>query len=93
MASMSETARVARVGTSIRHLHNDKIGLSPLEGAVNGGNARSRAIFLGKCVEQGLSAGLVQQVVDTVLDESSGLSRPHEVKVICFTPLGSRVCR
>jgi hypothetical protein len=52
-------------------LHNEKIVPLLLEDAVDGGNARSRAIFLGESVEEGLSAGLAQQVIARVVAKSA----------------------
>ena len=68
-------------------LHSDKIPPLILEGAVDGGSARSGAILLGESVKEGLSAGLVKQVVVAVLDEQRELSLQHDFKVICFALL------
>ena len=84
MAVIFSMAQVATVGRS-----TFSIATPPfiLEGAVDGGNARSGAILLGESVKEGLSAGLVKQVVVAVLDEQRELSLQHDFKVICFALL------
>jgi len=52
------------------------------EGAVDGGNARSRSILLGKSVEEMLSSGLGHKVPVAVLDEQGGPFRQVETEVV-----------
>ena len=75
-------------GRQVYFLHDYKIVTIPAEGAVDGGDARSRFILLGKSVEEVLSTGLGQKVIVAVLDEQGGPFRQVEIEVVGLAPLG-----